>query len=305
MVEEFMLLANVAVAEAVVAAYPGCSLLRRHQTPEPRMFEPLLRAGAAAGLAIDASTSKALAASLDLAVRADDAYFNKLVRIMATRCMTQAAYFGSGDVPPPGYHHYGLAAPIYTHFTSPIRRYADVVVHRLLAALIGVDPLPEAARDRAALRASADNLNARHRNAQMAGRASVELHTLIFFKGRDALADARVIKVRANGLVVFVPRYGIEGAVYLTSKDGAAAGGGGGGGGGAAQQQQQQQQQPAVAFVLDEERQTVAAADGSLRYAVFDKVGVRIRVEEGAGRRRQLVLALVPRSTLPPSELMD
>ena len=41
---------------------------------------------------------QALAASLDLAVRVDDAYFNKLVRIMTTRCMTQAVYFGAGDL---------------------------------------------------------------------------------------------------------------------------------------------------------------------------------------------------------------
>jgi exosome complex exonuclease DIS3/RRP44 len=63
-----------------------------------------------------------LAASLDRAVRAEDGYFNKLVRIMATRAMTQAVYFASGDLAPPEYHHYGLAAPLYTHFTSPIRR---------------------------------------------------------------------------------------------------------------------------------------------------------------------------------------
>ena len=55
-------------------------------------------------------------------MRADDGYFNKLVRIMATRAMTQAVYFASGDLAPPEYHHYGLAAPLYTHFTSPIRR---------------------------------------------------------------------------------------------------------------------------------------------------------------------------------------
>ena len=51
-------------------------------------------------------------------MRADDAYFNKLVRIMATRCMTQAAYFGSGEVAPAEYYHYGLAAP-RVHTTSP------------------------------------------------------------------------------------------------------------------------------------------------------------------------------------------
>jgi exosome complex exonuclease DIS3/RRP44 len=69
------------------------------------------------------------------------------------------------------------------------------------------------------MRAVVGNLNERHHNAQMAGRASVELHTLIFFHKRTVVADARVVKVRANGLIVFVPKYGIEGPVFLISKD--------------------------------------------------------------------------------------
>ncbi len=74
-------------------------------------------------------------------------------------------------------------------------RYADVVVHRLLAAAIGLNRLPEDAKDGDRLHALAGNLNLRHRNAQMAGRASVELHTLIFFKDREVIADARVTRV--------------------------------------------------------------------------------------------------------------
>lgn len=70
------------------------------------------------------------------------------------------------------------------------------MVHRLLAASLGLDPLPEASKDRNSIRSLADNLNTRHRNAQMAGRASVELHTLIYFKDRSVVADARITKVR-------------------------------------------------------------------------------------------------------------
>ena len=62
--------------------------------------------------------------------------------------MTQAVYFPAGEVPPAQFYHYGLAATIYTHFTSPIRRYADDVVHRLLAAAEGIIPLPEEYRSK-------------------------------------------------------------------------------------------------------------------------------------------------------------
>ena len=53
--------------------------------------------------------------------------------------VVQAVYFASGSIEEPLFAHYGLACPIYTHFTSPIRRYADVIVHRLLAASVGAD----------------------------------------------------------------------------------------------------------------------------------------------------------------------
>ena len=84
--------------------------------------------------------------------------------------------------------------PIF-HYLFP--RYADVVVHRLLGAAIGISKLPHQLTDKALIRGVGDQINYRHRNAQMAGRASVELFTLIFFKDRSAVTDARIVKVRA------------------------------------------------------------------------------------------------------------
>jgi len=63
-----------------------------------------------------------LANSLDNAVKLDNPFFNTMLRILATRCMLQAVYFASGTKTYGEFLHYGLAAPIYTHFTSPIRR---------------------------------------------------------------------------------------------------------------------------------------------------------------------------------------
>lgn len=100
--------------------------------------------------------------------------------------------------------------------------------------------------------------------------------------------------------MVFVPKYGIEGPVYLTEKakrlaaaEGqqpppSASGRGGG--------------QEASEYLLDEEKQTVCSRDGSRRYTVFDKAAVQISIVEGTGHRRQLLLQLVDRSMLPESE---
>ncbi|OVA00648.1 Ribonuclease II/R [Macleaya cordata] len=271
MVEEFMLAANISVAEKILKHFPLCSLLRRHPSPTKEMLEPLLRTATAVGLGLDVSSSKALADSLDRAV-ADDPYFNKLIRILATRCMTQAVYFCSGDLTPPEFLHYGLAAALYTHFTSPIRRYADVIVHRLLAAALGIYKLPPIFQDRPQLTSIADNLNYRHRNAQMAGRASVELHTLIYFRKRPTDTEARIVKIRSNGFIVFVPKYGIEGPVYLTARG--EKGGGG-------------------EWFVDEEHQKVKKMDGSISYSVLQAVRIHMEVVEPQPNRPKLQLTLI------------
>jgi exoribonuclease R len=98
-------------------------------------------------------------------------------------------------------------------------RYADVLVHRSLAASLGLVPLPESFKERELMADVVDNMNVRHTNAQHAGRSSVELHTRTFFRNNPKKADARVVKLQANGLIVFVPKYGIEGAVYFGEKD--------------------------------------------------------------------------------------
>ena len=279
MVEEMMLLANCTVAERCLQDFPANSLLRRHPVPPARQFEPLLQATGAVGVAIDVDTSKALAESLDRAVRPEDPYFNKLIRIMATRCMTQARYFGSGDVARPEYYHYGLAAPLYTHFTSPIRRYADVVVHRVLMAVLGLQPLPDGLRDRDFMHLVVDNLNVRHKNAQLAGRASVDLHTLIFFKDKQVVADARITRVKRNAIIVFVPKFGLEGSVMLPDEDD---------------------------YLLDDDKQALTRrADGAVVYKIFDKCAVNIRVEEGFGRRKALVLEMTDRSLLEAGETVE
>jgi len=216
LVEEFMLLANISVAARIYSAFPQTALLRRHASPPKTNFEELSnQLKVKRGLDLRTESSKALADSLDTCVDPKVPFFNTLVRIMATRCMVSAEYFCSGTQSYTDFRHYGLASEIYTHFTSPIRRYADLVAHRQLAAAIGYEQLDTSLHSKHKLEGVCKNINVRHRNAQMAGRASIEYYVGQALKGRVVDEEGFVMKVFSNGFVVFVPRFGIEGLIRL------------------------------------------------------------------------------------------
>jgi exosome complex exonuclease DIS3/RRP44 len=216
LVEEFMLFANVTVAAKIYEAFPQTAILRRHGAPPKTNFDELAnQLKVKKGVELRVDSSKALADSLDNCTDPEDPFFNTLVRIMATRCMMSAEYFCSGTQAYPEFRHYGLASEIYTHFTSPIRRYADLQAHRQLAAAIDYEPIHPAVRSRGRLEAVCKNINVRHRNAQMAGRASIAYYVGQALKGKMAEEDAFVMRIFSNGFVVLVPRFGIEGLIRL------------------------------------------------------------------------------------------
>ncbi|CRK47306.1 hypothetical protein BN1723_016733, partial [Verticillium longisporum] len=160
LVEEFMLFANVSVAAKIYEAFPQTAILRRHGAPPKTNFDELAnQLKVKKGLELRVDSSKALADSLDTCVDPENPFFNTLVRIMATRCMMSAEYFCSGTQTYDEFRHYGLASEIYTHFTSPIRRYADLQAHRQLAAAIGYEAVHPAVRSRGRLEAVCKNIN--------------------------------------------------------------------------------------------------------------------------------------------------
>ncbi|XP_073436479.1 exosome complex exonuclease RRP44 isoform X2 [Dendrobates tinctorius] len=177
MVEEFMLLANISVAQKIYDEFSEYALLRKHPAPPPGNYDILIKAARSKNLDVKTDSAKALADSLDQAECAEFPYLNTLLRILATRCMMQAVYFCSGL--DSDFHHYGLASPIYTHFTSPIRRYADVIVHRLLAVAVGADATYPDLTDKHKQAEICKNINFRHKMAQYSQRASVAFHTQI------------------------------------------------------------------------------------------------------------------------------
>lgn len=267
LVEEFMLLANVSVAAKIYEAFPQTAMLRRHGAPPKTNFEELAnQLKVKRGLDLRVSSSKELADSLDACVDPKEPFFNTLVRIMATRCMMSAEYFCSGTQAYPEFRHYGLASEIYTHFTSPIRRYADLVAHRQLAAAIDYEPLDASVRSKGRLEAVCKNINVRHRNAQQAGRASIEYYVGQALKGRVVDEEGFAMKVFSNGFVVFVPRFGIESLIRLRDLA-----------------------EPEPESTFDAENYVLKTSGSrDLKVELFDKVVVRISdvKEESTGKRK-------------------
>jgi exosome complex exonuclease DIS3/RRP44 len=217
MVEEFMLLANCSVAEFILSEFRDYAMLRRHPIPPPANFDALLLAAKTHGLTIVVDKgSKALNESL----QNQDSSVRDIVKILTTRCMTQALYCCSGTTNPEEYGHFGLAKPIYTHFTSPIRRYADLVVHRLLAAAIKVEGVDPRLLDTKLMTDIADNINIRHRMAQYASRASHNIHKSKRLKGKMEEQNAFVMFVRRNAFQLFVPQYALEGFIFFPKEGG-------------------------------------------------------------------------------------
>jgi exosome complex exonuclease DIS3/RRP44 len=278
LVEEFMLLANISVAARIYEAYPETSMLRRHGAPPASNFEQLkdiLRVRK--GLKLETDSSKALADSLDLCVDEHVPFFNTLVRIMATRCMLSAEYFSSGSYAASDFRHYGLASEIYTHFTSPIRRYADVIAHRQLSSAIGFEPLHPSLQNQMRIESICKNINYRHRMAQMAGRASVEYYVGQALKNKVAEEDAFVMKCFKNGFVVFVAKFGIEGVISLASLADV---------------------EPDSDFKEDAYEIVIKPGEGeSFTIGVFDRVRVQIvTVQEASTGKRKVTMKLLRHS---------
>lgn len=217
MVEEFMLLANISVAQKIYEEFSECALLRKHPAPPPSNYDILVKAASSKNLIIQTDSAKALAQSLDQAEVPGSPYLNTLLRILTTRCMMQAVYFCSGmDT---DFHHFGLASPIYTHFTSPIRRYSDIIVHRLLAVAIDADSTYPDIMDKHKQQALCNNLNYRHKMAQYSQRASVACHTQLFFKHKGIVDEiGYILFVKKNAIVVLIPKFGLEGTVFFEEK---------------------------------------------------------------------------------------
>lgn len=131
LIEDFMLLANKKVAEFIAKKGKGKDKLtfiyRFHDTPNPETLTTFSQFAARFGHRLSVKTDKETAKSLNaLLTKIEGSREQNLLTSLAIRSMAKAVYTTKNA------SHYGLAFDHYTHFTSPIRRYPDVMVHRLL-----------------------------------------------------------------------------------------------------------------------------------------------------------------------------
>lgn len=144
LVEEFMLLANRTAAEVITRTYPSCALLRKHPEPNARKLRDFQAFCSKHDLELDVSSSAHFHHSLEhiKGEVGDDSVLFGILMSYAARPMQLASYFCSGESDDTSDHgHYSLAVPLYTHFTSPLRRYPDIVVHRTLAAALEAEDI--------------------------------------------------------------------------------------------------------------------------------------------------------------------
>lgn len=207
LVERLMVAANEAVAEWLVArGLPG--MFRVHDAPEPDRVQKLAQYARNFGLEPGfgpALTPRGLAA-FEAQVRT--AKVAPAVRTVLGRTLGPARYTVSPS------QHFGLGAPLYLHFTSPIRRYADLVVHRIVKRYLEGDRTMNAGEPE--VESLAQQLN---RAAYVAGKAEAERHRMLIarlFAGRiGEEVRGNIVSVKPFGLVVQMTGTGATGTIAI------------------------------------------------------------------------------------------
>ena len=209
LIEEFMLAANEAVAEALEQGKID-SLYRIHEPPDQLKVAEFTEFAQSMGLAVDDGTGSPQWFGKVLAMAAGTPQ-EYIISNLLLRTMQQARYS------PHNVGHFGLAATHYTHFTSPIRRYPDLMVHRALAASLqkkgAVKPSPGAV----STEESGTFLSKRERVAVDADREMVERLQVHFMADKiDETFEAIISGVTAFGLFVELTEVFVNGAVPIT-----------------------------------------------------------------------------------------
>jgi ribonuclease R len=211
LIEEFMITANVAAAETLEERRQPC-LYRVHDAPDPQKIEALRQVLETFGLRLargQVIRPRFFAQILDKV--ADEAHA-PLVSDLVLRAQSQAAYA------PGNLGHFGLALSRYAHFTSPIRRYADLMVHRALISGLALGAGGLQPEDGARFEEIGQHISTTERRAQAAEREAVDRFTAAFLKDSlGTIVQGRITGVTRFGLFVQMSETGADGLVPIST----------------------------------------------------------------------------------------
>jgi ribonuclease R len=208
LIEEFMILANVAAAETLERARTPF-IYRVHDEPSLEKVDALREFLDTLDIKLPKGIVLKPAMFNRVLARVKGSDVEKLVNEVVLRAQAQAEYATEN------YGHFGLALRRYAHFTSPIRRYADLVVHRALirALKLGEGALPDAT-DVGALGEVAASISAAERRAMKAERETVDRLIAYFLADRiGATFDGHIAGVTRAGLFIKLDDTGADGFV--------------------------------------------------------------------------------------------
>ncbi|UWQ37401.1 ribonuclease R [Leisingera aquaemixtae] len=211
LIEEFMILANVSAAETLIQKRSPL-LFRVHEEPAPEKLEALRETARAAGLNLakgQVLQTRHLNALLNHAAGTDDA---ELINISTLRSMQQAYYN------PENFGHFGLALRNYAHFTSPIRRYADLIVHRSLISAHGWGNDGLAAEEIERLEETANHISDTERRSMIAERDTTDRYLASYLSERVGNEfEGRISGIARFGAFVKLDETGADGLVPVRS----------------------------------------------------------------------------------------
>lgn len=211
LIEEFMVLANVAAAEELIRLKRPL-LFRVHEEPSPQKLDALREVAEASGFTLAKGQVLKTAHLNRLLSQAEDTEFDELMNISTLRSMTQAYYS------PDNFGHFGLALRNYAHFTSPIRRYSDLIVHRALISAHGWGKDGLSPWDIENLEETAKLISDTERRSMAAERDTTDRYLAAYLSDRvGAEFSGRISGVQKFGLFVKLDETQADGLVPIRS----------------------------------------------------------------------------------------